>query len=80
MSIPKEDIKLEKIVKLLEKNPEENKTLYDNIYNLYVLIGIAKGVDDIRNGRGMTLEEFNKEREELYERYSRRFGISIITI
>ena len=69
MSIPKEDIKLEKIVKLLEKNPEENKTLYDNIYNLYVLIGIAKGVDDIRNGRGMTLEEFNKEREELYERY-----------
>ena len=42
MSIPKEDIKLEKIVKLLEKNPEENKTLYDNIYNLYVLIGIAK--------------------------------------
>ncbi len=74
MSIPKEDIKLEKIVKLLEKNSEENKTLYDNIYNLYVLIGIAKGVDDIRNGRGMTLEEFNKEREELYERYSRRFG------
>ncbi len=74
MSIPKEDIKLEKIVKLLEKNPEENKTLYDNIYNLYVLIGIAKGVDDIRNGRGMTLEEFNKEREELYERYSRSFG------
>lgn len=74
MSIPKEDIKLEKIVKLLEKNPEENKTLYDNIYNLYVLIGIAKGVEDIRNGRGMTLEEFNKEREELYERYSRRFG------
>ena len=33
MSIPKEDIKLEKIVKLLEQNPEENKTLYDNIYN-----------------------------------------------
>ncbi len=74
MSIPKEDIKLEKIVKLLEQNLEENNTLYDNIYNLYVLIGIAKGVHDIRNGRGMTLEEFNKEREELYERYSRKFG------
>ena len=74
MSIPKEDIKLEKIVKLLEQNPQENNTLYDNIYNLYVLIGIAKGVNDIRNGRGMTLEEFNKEREELYERYSRKFG------
>ena len=74
MSIPKEDIKLEKIVQLLEQNPQENNTLYDNIYNLYVLIGIAKGVNDIRNGRGMTLEEFNKEREELYEHYSRRFG------
>ena len=74
MNIPKEDIKLEKIVKLLEQNPQENNTLYDNIYNLYVLIGIAKGVNDIRNGRGMTLEEFNKEREELYEHYSRRFG------
>ena len=74
MSIPKEDIKLEKIVKLLEQNPQENNTLYDNIYNLYVLIGIANGVNDIRNGRGMTLEEFNKEREELYEHYSRRFG------
>lgn len=74
MSIPKEVIKLEKIVKLLEQNPEENNTLYDNIYNLYVLIGIAKGVNDMRNGRGMTLEEFNKEREALYESYSRRFG------
>ncbi len=74
MNIPKEDIKLEKIVNLLEKNSEENDTLYDNIYNLYVLIGIAKGVDDMRNGKGMTLEEFNKEREELYERHSRRFG------
>lgn len=74
MSIPKEDIKLEKIVKLLEQNPEENNTLYDNIYNLYVLIGIAKGIDEMRKGQGMTLEEFNKEREKLYERYSRRFG------
>ena len=74
MSIPKENIKLEKIVKLLEQNPEESNTLYDNIYNLYVLISIAKGVDDIRKGQGMTLEEFNKEREGLYERYSRKFG------
>ena len=74
MNIPKEDIKLEKIVNLLEKNSEENDTLYDIRYNLYVLIGIAKGVDDMRNGKGMTLEEFNKEREELYERHSRRFG------
>ena len=74
MNISKENIKLEKIVKLLEQNPEENNTLYDNIYNLYVLIGIVKGVNDIRAGHGITLDEFNKEREELYERYNRRFG------
>ena len=74
MSIPKEDIKLEKIVKLLEQNSEGNNTLYDNIYNLYVLLSIAKGIDNIRNGHGMTLDEFNKEREELYEHYNRKFG------
>ena len=74
MSLPKEDIKLEKIIKLLEKNSKANNTLFDNIYNLYVLIGIAKGVDEMKKGQGMTLEEFNKEREELYGRYNRRFG------
>lgn len=73
MSIPKEDIPMEKIVDLLKKS-EDDGTFYGIIYNLYVLIGIAKGVDDIRNGRGITLEEFNKEREALYESYNRRFG------
>jgi len=37
------------------------------LYDLYLLIGIAKGIDDIKNGRGITLEEFDKEREALYE-------------
>jgi len=68
MSIPKEDIQMEKIVELLKKS-EDDGTFYGTIYNLYVLIGIAKGVDDIRNGRGVTLEEFNREMEELYESY-----------
>lgn len=73
MSIPKENIQMEKIIELLKKS-EDDGTFYGSIYNLYFLIGIAKGVDDIRNGRGVTLEEFNKEREALYESYSRRFG------
>ena len=73
MSIPKEDIPMEKIVELLKKS-EDDGTFFVCIYNLYVLIGIAKGVNDIRNGRGVTLEEFNKEMEELNESYSRRFG------
>ena len=73
MSTTKEDVPMEKIVKLL-KESEDDGTFYGNIYNLYVLIGIAKGVDDIRNGRGITLEKFNKEMEALHESYSRKFG------
>lgn len=73
MSLPKEDIQMKKIVELL-KNSEDDGTFYGTIYNLYVLIGIAKGVDNIRNGHGVTLEEFNKEMEALHESNSRRFG------
>lgn len=73
MCIPKEDIQMEGIIELL-KNSEDDGTFYGTLYNLYVIIGIAKGVDNIRNGKGITLEEFKKEREALYENYSRRFG------
>lgn len=73
MNIEKEDIKLDKIVDLL-KNSEDDGTFLDSLYDLYFFINITKGVDDIRNGRGTTLEEFKKEREALYESYNRRFG------
>lgn len=73
MSVPKEDIEFEKIVNLL-KDAEDDGTFLDSLYNLYFFIGITKGVDDIRNGRGTTLEEFNREMEALYESNSRRFG------
>jgi len=73
MNIPKENIAMKKIVELLKKS-EDDGTFYGSLYNLHLLIGIAKGVDDIRNGRGITLEEFNKGREALYWSYSRRFG------
>ena len=73
MSIPKENIEMKKIVDLL-KEKEDNGTFYDTLYDLYVLLEIAKGVDNIRNGQGISLEEFNKEMEELHESYSRRFG------
>ena len=69
----KENIKNEKIVELLKK-AEDDGTFYDTMYKLYVLIEIAKGVNDIKSDCGMTLEQFNKEREELYEHYSRKFG------
>ncbi len=73
MSVPKEDIEFEKIVNLL-KNAEDDGTFLDSLYNLYFFIGITKGVDDIRNGRGITLEEFNREWEVFRENYIRKFG------
>ena len=71
MSIPKEDIPMKKIVELLKKS-EDDGTFYGTIYNLYVLIGIAKGADNIRNGTGTTLEELHREMEALYESTSRK--------
>lgn len=74
MNIPQEDIQMEKITELLKKAPTDDGTLYGSIYDLYVFIGLVQSADDMRNGRAMTLEDFNKEREALYERYSRKFG------
>ena len=73
MQTEKEDIKIEKIVNLL-KNSEDDGTFLDSLYDLYLFVGIAKGIDDAKNGRGMSLEDFKAEREVLYENYSRRFG------
>lgn len=67
----KETFPMEKIVDLL-KNSEDDGTFLDALYNLYFFIGIAKGLDDARNGRGITLEEHQKEMEALYESYNRR--------
>ena len=60
MEIVKEDIKIDKISELLRKCRSDDGTFLDSLYNIYLFIGITKGVDDIRNGRGMTLEEFER--------------------
>lgn len=69
----KENIGIEKIVNLL-KNSEDDGTFLDSLYDLYLFIGIAKGVENVKNGKGMSLEDFKSEREALYESYNRRFG------
>lgn len=74
MSIPKENVQMGKIVKLLENAPTDDGTLYSSIYDLYVFIGLAKGVDDMRNGRGMTLEESRKRMMKKYANYNTRYG------
>lgn len=73
MSIPKENIPMENITELLKKSDDIN-SLYDCIYKLYFYIGIAKGVDDAKNGRGMTLEESRERMLRKYETYNTRYG------
>lgn len=48
------------------------ETFCDSLYNLYVLLNIAKGVHEINKDNGITLENFSAEREALYESYSRK--------
>ncbi len=73
MKVQNEEIKIEKIVDLLKKS-KDNETFFDSLYNLYVLIGIAKGVNEMNQGKGIPLEDFVAEREALYENYNRKFG------
>ena len=75
MNIEKEDVKIDSICELLKKCKVDDGTFSESLYNLYLFIGLTKGIDDIRNGRGITLEELRKEMEERHACYSRRFSI-----
>ena len=68
MSTQKENIKIGRIVDLL-KEGEENESFYDVLYNLYVLLGVSKGVGEMNKFEGTLLDEFLAEREALYESY-----------
>ncbi len=74
MNKNQEKIEIENIVELLKKASTDDGTFSGSLYDLYVLIGIAKGVNDINQGKGISLEELRAEREALYESYSRKFG------
>lgn len=68
----KENIQIDKITELLKKAPTDDGTFYGALYDLYVFIGIAKGIDNINNNKGITLDELRKEMEKLYENSSRQ--------
>ena len=70
----KEEIELEKISTLLKKAKTDDGTFYGALYDLYVFIGIVKGVNDIKHGNGIPLEKLKKEMKTLYGNTSRRFG------
>ena len=69
----KEKIEIDKIVNLL-KNSEDDGTFLTSLYNLYLFLGIAKGVDDVQNGRGMSLEESRERIMKKYENYNKQYG------
>ena len=69
----KENISIGKISELLKNAPTDDGTFYGCLYDLYVLLELSRS-SDINNGNGITLEELEKEREALYENYSRNFG------
>ena len=74
MNKEQEKIEIENLVELLKKASTDDGTFSGSLYDLYVLIGIAKGVNDINQGKGISLEELDREMEALYENTSRRFG------
>ena len=74
MKEKQEKIEIEKISELLKKAQTDDGTFYGSLYDLYVLIGIAKGVNSINHGKGISLEELDREMEALHENTSRRFG------
>lgn len=74
MNEEQEKIEIEKLSELLKKAQTDDGTFYGALYDLYVLIGIAKGVNSINHGKGVSLEELDREMEALHENTSRRFG------
>lgn len=77
MSIPKEDIKFDKISELLKKAETDDGTFYSSVYDLELIIGISKGIEGIRNGGGMTLEEFNASWEDRLRQMALRNGATL---
>lgn len=55
------------IVDSLKNIEVTEDSLFDIVYDLYVKISIAKGMDDIQNGRVMTIEESIERMRKKYE-------------
>ena len=74
MSANQENIKIEKISELLKKAPTDYGTFYGSLYDLYFFIEITKGILDINNNKGISLEESRERMIQKYENYNRKLG------
>lgn len=70
----KKNISIGKINTLLRNSSTDDGTFYAALYDLYVLIGLSKGIADFKNEKTISLEDFEKEIEELNENTNKRFG------
>ena len=69
-----EDVWVGKLTELYKNSKTDDGTLYGALYDLYVLIEISKGINEIKFGNGTPIEEFCVEREIFYESYSRKLN------
>lgn len=74
MSANQENIKIEKISELLKKATTDDGTFYGSLYDLYFFIEITKGILDINNNKGISLEESRERMIQKYENYNRKLG------
>ena len=70
----KENISIGKISELLKNAPTHAGPFSACFFRFFFVCRNIKKVTKIKNGNGITLEELEKEREALYENYSRNFG------
>lgn len=69
-----EDVSIGKLTELYKNSKTDDGTLYSALYDLYILIEISKGINEIKFGNGTPIEEFCVERESFYESYSRKLN------
>lgn len=74
MDTKQDNIPIEKIIELLKKSETDDGTFYSSLYDLYFFIKVAKGIDDVNNDRGMTIEESRGRMMRKYESYNTKYG------
>ncbi len=55
---------------MMNSKEQTNTLTNDELYNLYLNSKLQKSIDDIKNGRVMTLEELKKYIDELEEKHA----------
>lgn len=60
---------MKRLKTILESKTLDNESIYNLLYDLHFYMALSESNEDIKNGRVMTLDELDKEMEELYESY-----------